>query len=65
MILKHDFRYLKICNICPKDALLKPTKELKSKTSAWFQPETHRLLAHPSTGGASLNVIKCPTNKTY
>ena len=25
------------------------TREIKSKTGAWFEPATHRLLAYPST----------------
>ena len=49
----------------PKMYFKNSTREIKSKTGAWFEPATHRLLAYPSTNWATRKVIKIGTNKNY
>ena len=53
----------KSITIIPK-SIYKIPQEIKSKTGAWFERATRRLLAYPPTNWVTLKVIKYSTKKT-
>ena len=58
MITSKVLKISKSITFAPKLHLQNSTREIKSKTGAWFEPTTHRLLAYPSTNWAMQKVNK-------